>query len=165
MRRIITLMAAGIIVVGISGSALCEGRVGLGASVGAVFPNNDKDIDWSDVGLNWGFWVDIPIAWVFNLTPSAEIYDLGGKVGKDTATDICLNFKFIVPFSFMRFFFGVAGGVTNHLDYHPNAGVLAGLSFPLVSNLEAFVQAKYKILIADPNVHTIHANAGMLFMF
>jgi len=146
-------------------------RVGLGASIGAVFPDNGdpetgRDIDWDDVGLNWGFWVDIPIAWVFHITPSAEIYDLGGEVSKGTATDICLNFKFIIPISFMRLFLGLAGGVSVAYDeYNPNAGALVGMSFRLISNLEAFIQGKYKILIDEPNIHAIHANAGLLILF
>ena len=145
--------------------------VGLGVSIGAVFPDNGhpddaKDIDWSDVGLNWGFWVDIPIAWVFHLTPSAEFYDLSSEVGEDTATDVCLNFKFIVPTGWLKIYAGLAGGLTNALNrYHGNAGVLAGLSFPLFSNLEAFIQAKYKVVIRDDNIHVIHSNAGLVFVF
>ena len=50
-------------------------------------------------------------------------------------------------------------------EYNPNAGALAGISFRLISNLEAFIQGKYKILIDNPNIHTIHTNAGLLISF
>lgn len=139
--------------------------VGLGLSIGTVFPKGG-DIEFSDVGLDWGFWVDIPIAWTFHISPSAEIYNVGGDVDGDTvATDIIINFKFIVPVSFLKLFFGAAGGVTVFDGYAANAGLIAGASFPLIGNLEAFVSAKYKILIDDPNIHMIHANAGLLFVF
>lgn len=140
--------------------------VGLGVSVGAVFPNSEN-LDMDEVGLAWGFWVDIPIAWKFHIAPAAEIYNLGGDdVGENTATDITLNFKFIIPLGFVKPFFGAGGGVTNAMNqYNANAGLLAGASFKLVANLEAFVAAKYKVIIHDPNVHMLHTSAGVLFVF
>ena len=144
--------------------------VGLGVSLGAVFPESDVS-DFSDVGLGWGFWVDIPIAWKFHLTPSAELYNIGmgdqDDLDENTATDVCMNFKFIIPLPVLKIFFGAAGGVTNMGHYKANAGLLAGASFGLVANLEAFVQAKYKIVIWDEvgNLHMLHTNAGVLFVF
>ncbi len=139
--------------------------VGLGLTVGAVFPKTEG-IDFSDVGLSWGFWVDIPIVWKFAIAPSAEIYNIGGDVDENTATDIDLNFKFIIPVAFTRIFFGAAGGVTVTAGgYDPNVGLLAGVGFGLISNLEAFVMAKYEVVIDDPNTHLIHTTAGLLYVF
>lgn len=160
----LALVAALLLTVPATAHAGADG-VGLGVSIGAVFPNSDK-LDMDEVGLSWGFWVDIPIAWKFHISPSAELYNLGGDVDDNTATDVCLNFKFIVPLSFMRIFFGAGGGVTNAYEqYNANAGLLAGISFRLIANLEAFVATKYKILIREPNVHMLHTSAGMMFIF
>ncbi len=167
-RKAIWLALAAALVLTLPAAAEARSNgVGLGVSIGAVFPNSDN-LDMDEVGLAWGFWVDIPIAWKFHISPSAELYNLGGSVDENTATDICLNFKFIVPLSFMRVFFGAGGGVTNAMNqYNPNAGLLGGVSFRLISNLEAFVALKYKILINDDvgNVHMLHANAGAMFIF
>jgi len=157
------VLAALVLLAPVTATAGAEG-VGLGVSVGAVFPKTEG-ISFSDVGLAWGFWVDIPIAWKFHISPSAELYNIGGDVGTSGATDICLNFKFILPVSIMKIFFGAAGGVTNKVEYRANAGLLAGLSFPLISSLEAFVAFKYKVIIQDPNIHMLHTNAGVLFVF
>jgi hypothetical protein len=139
--------------------------VGLGVTLGAVFPKN-KGVDFSDVGLSWGFWVDIPIVWKFVIAPSAQIYNIGGDVDENTATDIDLNFKFIIPIAFTRVFFGAAGGVTvTQGGYSPNVGLLAGVSFGLISNLEAFVMGKYEVIIDDPNTHLIHTTTGLLYVF
>ena len=161
----LALAAALVLTLPAAADARSEG-VGLGVSIGAVFPNSDN-LDMDEVGLAWGFWVDIPIAWKFHISPSAELYNLGGGVSENTATDICLNFKFIVPLSFMRVFFGAGGGVTNAKEqYNPNVGLLGGVSFRLIANLEAFVAVKYKILIHDvANVHMLHTNVGAMFIF
>lgn len=139
-------------------------EVGLGVSLGAVFPKGG-DVSFSDTGFNWGFWVDIPVAWKFHITPSAELYNLGGSVGEHPFTDIEMNFKFILPVSFTKIFFGAAGGVTVSTKYDANAGILGGVSFNLISSLDVFVMAKYKVIIKDPNIHMLHTNAGLLFWF
>lgn len=160
----VALLLALVVLAPQTAQASAEG-VGLGVTVGTVFPRSEG-IDFSDVGLSWGFWVDIPIAWKFHISPSAEIYNIGGKVSENTGTDICINFKFILPVSILNIFFGAAGGVSvTQGGYSPNAGLLAGVSFPLISNLEAFVMGKYEIIIDDPNIHLIHTTAGLLFVF
>lgn len=140
--------------------------VGMGLSIGAVFPKSDN-IELSDAGFAWGFWVDIPIAWKFYLTPSAQIYNLTGDVGENPTTDIDLNFKFILPVSFLKIYFGAAGGATVPVmnEYAANVGLFLGSSFRLVDGLETFVQAKYKLVIDDPNIHMIHADAGLMYWF
>ena len=166
-RKAIWLALAAALVLTLPAAAHARGEgVGLGVSIGAVFPNSEN-LDMDEVGLAWGFWVDIPIAWKFHISPSAELYNLGGDVAENTATDICLNFKFIVPVTFMKIFFGAGGGVTNAFNqYNPNAGLLGGVSFGLIANLEAFVAVKYKILINDvTNVHMLHTSAGAMFVF
>ena len=160
---VVLLLVASLFVAPHAARASAEG-VGLGVSIGAVMPKGGA-LSFDDVGLNWGFWVDIPIAWKFHISPSAEIYNLGGDVDENPATDIVLNFKFILPVSFVRIFAGVAAGLTVHNEYDANVGLLAGVSFRVFGPLELFVSAKYKILIDDPNVHMIHTNAGFLFVF
>jgi len=165
-RRVLFLLL--LLVVSVLGPSVARADsdgVGLGLTVGAVFPRT-KGVEFSDVGLSWGFWVDIPIVWKFAIAPSAEIYNIGGDVGENTATDIDLNFKFIIPIAFTRVFFGAAGGVTvSQGGYDPNVGLLAGVSFGLISNLEAFAMAKYEVVIDDPNTHLIHTTAGLLYVF
>ena len=47
-----------------------------------------------------------------------------------------------------------------------HVGALGGVSFRLVSNLEAFVQVKYIVLFdGNQNLGVFHANAGILFTF
>ncbi|HUI72574.1 MAG TPA: hypothetical protein VL354_18785, partial [Spirochaetia bacterium] len=112
---------------------------------------------------NWGFYVDIPLIYTFHITPSAELY----KLQDQNTTDIDLAFKFFVPLSGFAIYAGFAPGltaVTTILD--PHIGVLAGATFQLVSNLDAFVQAKYNIVFdGGQYVQIFHANAGILFKF
>ena len=140
--------------------------VGMGLSFGGVFPKSDS-FEFSDAGFAWGFWVDIPIAWKFYLTPSTQLYNLGGKVGDNPTVDVDMNFKFILPVSFTKIYFGAAGGATVPVmnEYAANVGLFLGTSFQLVSGLEAFVQAKYKLIIDDPNIHMIHADCGLMYWF
>jgi hypothetical protein len=160
---IIIILLVGCLAAGRPARANANG-VGLGVSLGAVFPHSEG-VAFDDVGLSWGFWVDIPIAWTFYLSPSTELYNIGGSVGENGATDVCLNFKFIIPLGGIRPFFGAAGGVTNMGEYQANVGLLGGLSFSLVGNLELFGAVKYKIIIRDPNIHMIHTSGGLQFVF
>jgi hypothetical protein len=153
--------------------AAATSGVGLGVSVGANFPKGairGTETKWSDASFGWGFWVDIPIVWKFNITPSAELFKVGGV----NVTDVDLNFKFIIPIAFIRLFAGPSIGVTNAEAYHFNAGVLAGISFRIFGPLELFAMGAYRIIIGDDkpetteiegNVHNIHLNAGALFVF
>ncbi|GMV41075.1 MAG: hypothetical protein AMXMBFR64_27910 [Myxococcales bacterium] len=138
--------------------------VGMGVSFGVVLPKSEI-LEMSDAGFAWGFWVDIPIAWKFYITPSAQLYNLGGKVGENPATDIDLNFKFILPVSFAKIYFGAAGGATVHAEYDANVGLFLGSSFNLVSGLDVFVQGKYKLVIDDPNIHMVHVDGGFMYWF
>jgi hypothetical protein len=140
--------------------------VGLGVSIGASFPQGHTDevaVDDWDGSFNWGFYVNIPLIYTFHLTPSAELYQLN----KVNATDISLAFKFIIPLGVMDLYFGFVPGLTTVGDNTiPNVGALVGGAFNLVSNLDIFVEAKYKFLFeGDQNMRVLHANAGILFHF
>jgi hypothetical protein len=140
--------------------------VGLGASVGLAFPQGSTtDIpstDWK-TSLNWGFYVNIPIISTLHLTPSAELYRFDGA----NATDISLAFKFIVPLSRFDLYVGLVPGLTAVDDVLPvNLGVMAGGSFPLVGNLDLFVQGKYAwVFQGGDNLRVLHLNTGILFVF
>jgi hypothetical protein len=107
--------------------------------------------------------VNIPVVWTFHITPSAELY----KFKKVNATDVNLAFKFIIPAWILDLYVGVAPGLTTVGDETLfNVGGLGGLAFNLFSNLDLFVEAKYKILIHDDeNIRVLHANAGVLWHF
>jgi hypothetical protein len=142
------------------------GSVGLGISVGTTFPQGDTaDIpstDWK-TSLNWGFYVNIPLIYTFHLTPSSELY----KFEDQNATDMSIAFKFIVPLSRFDLYVGFVPGLTAVTDVTaPHVGVLAGGNFPLISNLDIFVQGKYKFVFqGDDNLKVLHANVGLLFNF
>jgi hypothetical protein len=143
-----------------------QSGVGLGVSVGTTLPQGaTTDISSSDwkPSLNWGFYVDIPLLSTFNITPSSELY----KLGDENATDMSLAFKFIVPLPGFDFYAGFVPGLTAvSSSTAPHVGVVAGGAFVLVSNLDMFVQAKYKILFdGDENIRVLHVNAGVLFRF
>jgi hypothetical protein len=140
--------------------------VGLGVAVGMAFPQgNTADIPNADAqpSFNWGFYVNIPIISTLQLTPSSELY----KFDSEAATDMALAFKFIVPLSRFDLYAGFVPGLTAvGTVVAPHVGILAGFSMPLVSNLDLFVQGKYKWLFqgAD-NLRVFHVNAGVLFNF
>ena len=140
--------------------------VGLGLSLGAAFPQGSTEsissTDWK-TSFNWGFYVNIPLVYTFHLTPSSELY----KLNDANATDMSIAFKFIVPLARLDLYAGFVPGLTAVSDLiAPHVGVLAGVSFPLISNLEIFVQAKYNFLFeGGRNMRILHANVGLLFNF
>ena len=140
--------------------------VGLGISVGGAFPQGDtagiSSTDWK-TSLNWGFYVNIPLIYTFHLTPSSELY----KFDDQNATDMAIAFKFIVPLSRFDLYAGVVPGLTAVGSLTAaHVGVLVGGSFPLISNLDIFVQGKYKFVFeGGENMRVLHANVGVLFNF
>jgi hypothetical protein len=140
--------------------------VGLGIAVGATFPQGDTDkissTDWK-TNLNWGFYVNIPLIYTFHLTPSSELY----KFEDQNAMDMSIAFKFVVPLSTFALYAGFVPGVTAVTDViAPHIGILVGGNFALISNLDIFVQGKYKFLFeGDENIRVLHVNAGILFNF
>jgi hypothetical protein len=146
--------------------ASAQSGVGLGVAVGTTFPQgstNDIEFDDWQPSLNWGFYVDIPLISTFHVTPSAELY----KFGDENATDMALAFKFIVPLTRLDFYAGFVPGLTvTGSTTSPHIGVVAGGALILVSNLDWFVQGKYKFVFeGDENVRVLHLNAGLLFRF
>ncbi len=140
--------------------------VGLGLSLGAAFPSTAPlSVTGADtsVSFDWGFYVNIPLVYTFHLTPSSELY----RFGTQNATDFDIAFKFIVPLSLFNIYAGFVPGLTTVSDVLAvHVGALAGGSFHLISNLEAFVQAKYVwLFMGGQNVGVFHLNAGVLFTF
>src|SRR4051812_12951427 len=69
--------------------------VGLGVAAGVAVPNGKPDFAAS---MNWGFFVDIPLLNTFHITPSTMLYKLRDSTGAgSSATDVSLNFKFVIP--------------------------------------------------------------------
>ena len=140
--------------------------VGLGISAGVTFPQGDTpeitSTDWK-AALNWGFYVNIPLISTFHITPSSELY----KFENQNATDMSIAFKFIVPLSRFDLYAGFVPGLTavgSNTALH--VGILVGGNFPLISNLDFFVQGKYKWLFeGGENLRVLHANVGVLFNF
>jgi hypothetical protein len=157
------------IILGVLAPPACQAQgdsVGLGISVGTAFPQGNTDsissTDWK-MSLNWGFYVNIPLIYPFHLTPSSELY----KFDDQNATDMSIAFKFIVPLSRFDLYAGFVPGLTAVKTVTaPHVGVLIGGNFPLVSNLDVFVQGKYKFLFeGNENLRVLHANVGLLFNF
>ena len=143
-----------------------SGTVGLGLSMGLALPfGSTANIPSTDAlpSFNWGFYVDIPLISTFHITPSSELY----RFQNTNATDVDLAFKFIVPISTFEIYAGLEPGLTaigQVLDAH--VGLVGGATLRLVSNLDAFAQAKYTVVFdGNENVRVFHINAGILFAF
>jgi hypothetical protein len=149
-----------------AGAQASGDSVGLGVALGVAFPSGSTAriaTANGEASLDWGFYVNIPLIYTFHITPSSELY----KLGLQNATDMDLAFKFIVPLSRFSLYGGVAPGLTAAGEVTAmHVGLLAGVSFNLVSNLDTFVQAKYQwIFEGSQNLRVLHLNAGMLFNF
>ena len=161
-------LAAAAVVWTLAGAARADNRtVGLGVAAGVAVPNGKPDFSAS---LNWGFYVDIPLLSTFHITPSTLLYKLRDSSGAgSSATDVSLNFKFVIPLGPIGIFAGVTAGLTSTQSIDPHAGVLAGLSIGLLPNLDVFAQANYKFIIRDDNaggnVRDLQIYAGPLFHF
>ena len=142
--------------------------VGLGISAGIILPSGDtaniSSTDWK-TAINWGFYVNIPLIYTFHITPMAELYKFGNK----NATDIALGFKFIIPAWVLDLYVGFVPGLTTAGEITaPHVGGVAGCAFNLFSNLDLFIEAKYKVMFnleEDTNLTVLHANAGILYHF
>ncbi|MEI6876746.1 MAG: hypothetical protein WCL50_16645 [Spirochaetota bacterium] len=142
-----------------------RGGASLGLVVGGTFPGTaTTHIPSSgELALDWGFFVNLPLLQTFHIAPSAELY----KFSTSNATDFDLAFKFIVPLNRYSIFVGISPGLTtvNSLTA-PHVGLLAGASFGLVSNLDAFAQGKYTMVFdGNQNMTVFHLNLGVLFNF
>jgi len=140
--------------------------VALGVSIGPTFPVAGSGATIANSGassFNWGFYVNIPLVYAFDLMPSAELY----KFNAAQATDIDLAFKFIVPIGDLSIYAGFVPGLTAVSEtLAPHVGALAGVSYRIVSNLSGFLQGKYNVLFdGDANIKVVHLNAGLLLAF
>ena len=166
-KLLIAALSAAIVFTVVPPAAQAQsGPIGLGIALGAAFPAGSTpaipSTDWRG-SFNWGFYVNIPLIYTFHLTPSAELY----KLAEQNATDMAIAFKFIVPLSRFDLYAGAVPGLTAVGDVTAaHVGVLAGTSFRLVSNLDVFVQGKYKwVFQGEQNIRVLHVNAGLLFNF
>jgi hypothetical protein len=162
----VTVTATVFALMACAASLQAQAPVGLGVALGAAFPDGstaDISSDNGEASFNWGFYVDIPLLASFHVTPSSELYKLGG----DNATDMALTFKFIVPLPRFDLYAGFVPGLTAvGSTTAPHVGVVGGAAFVLVSNLDMFAQAKYVILFdGSENLRVLHLNTGILFRF
>ena len=167
MRRIILpVLLLGLLAATAAPAQSPNGPVGLGAVAGLAFPSGSTvEVPSTDgkTSFNWGFFVNIPVLSTLHLTPSAELYRLGGV----NATDLSLAFKLIVPLQRFDLYAGLVPGLTAVSEVTvPHVGLLGGVSFPLVGNLDLYLQAKYNwIFQGGENLRVLHANTGILFIF
>jgi hypothetical protein len=137
--------------------------VGLGVGAGVAVPTAEMPFKLAPA---WGFYTDIPLLDTFHITPSALVYNLNPKSGgEQSATDISINFKFVVPLARLDLFAGVTAGVTSTNKLTPHMGGLLGLSMNLVSNVDGFINVNYKYVAQEQIVHDIQIFAGPLFRF
>lgn len=143
--------------------------VGLGIAGGVSYsPSQVQSGNIAGAGFAWGFFVDIPLITTFYISPAAMLYQLNLGNGGEPATDIDLNFKFIVPLGAFRLGFGINVGITSvERSYHPHIGALGYFSWNFVSNLDAFFMLQYKRLFRDPgsDLDNIHNYLGVMFRF
>ncbi len=146
--------------------------VGLGVAVGGAYSPTIMGHDHTGrtsggESLAWGFFVDIPLLETFYISPSATLYSVNAGNGRVPATDIDLNFKFIIPLGHLRLGAGVSGGVTQ-LDQRYNAhfGGLGYGAWSLVRNFDIFTTLQYKRLVREgPELDTLYLYAGGMFRF
>ena len=165
-KLMLSIVIAMLIAVAPVSSQSSGDSVGLGISAGVTLPKGSTAaIPSTDLkmALNWGFYVNIPLISTFHLTPSSELY----KFEDQNATDMSIAFKFIVPLYRFDLYAGFVPGLTTVGETKAfHVGLLAGGNFPLISNLDFFIQAKYKWLFeGGENLRVLHANAGVLFKF
>ena len=140
-------------------------NVGLGLAAGFQVPRGIEPLSSSGA---WGFYTDIPLLRTFHISPSTIVYRLDRKDGsrRMAATDISMNFKFIVPLQRWDLMAGVTTGISSLDALTPHMGVLGGVSFKVVSNLHFFAHGQYRYLLDDDGViHDTQLLFGPLFKF
>ena len=118
-------------------------------------------------GYSWGFFVDIPLLETFYISPATTIYELNLGNEKKPATDIDLNFKFMIPLNRLDIGIGFTAGMTiAEQQYMGHWGALAYLGYNLVSNIDVFFMSQYKQLVrTGKEVNKLHNFAGLMFRF
>jgi len=142
-------------------------KVGLGVALGGTY--SPTELEQAEIGSSFGlgFFVDIPLLETFYISPSTTLRRANLGKGEDPATDIDINFKFIVPMGKLSLGAGVLGGITAADTFYGHYGALGYLSFQALSNLEIFLLTQYKQMMHDSGqpVNDIHAYAGTMFRF
>ncbi len=146
--------------------------VGIGVAGGLVWSGDEIE---NSVGISqkvgsgysWGFFVDIPLLETFYISPAATVYELNLGDEKQPATDIDLNFKFMIPLDRLDIGIGLTAGMTiAEQKYHGHWGALAYVGYNLVSNIDLFIMSQYKQLIrTGKEVNDLHNFAGFMFRF
>lgn len=133
---------------------------------GASFPHGDGS--W-DPSFAWGFYVDIPLVPAFQLSPSALVYELDPKddaTPKVSATDVSMNFKFVIPVSALEIFAGLTTGLTSAQQLDVHFGGLAGLGWKITKNFDAVTFVQYKVILEDRgNIQDLKAFVGPALRF
>lgn len=146
--------------------------VGLGVAGGVAYSPtkiggaSQRHVDSSSFA--WGFFVDIPLARTFYISPSTMLYSQDFGSGKGSpVTDVDLNFKFIVPISALRLGAGITAGIANsQADYSGHYGALGFLSYNIVSNVDVFAMVQYKQRsYRDAFINNVHSFLGAMFYF
>ena len=132
--------------------------VGLGITSGTVVSTSYRDSYFSFSG---GFYTDIPLLETFHITPSTTVYRYKGE----SATDISLNFKFIVPLEQWEAMGGITAGLTSTDSLVPHVGVFGGVAYNFVSNLDWFVNVGYNHVFLNSASHNVSISTGPLFRF
>jgi hypothetical protein len=171
---VLSALALALVVAAPRGAHANASGVGLGVAAGLAYSNSEINVQGAKQAVGgrfaWGFFVDIPLLPTFYITPAAMLYDLK-DVNNHTlkATDIDLNFKFIVPIGDLHLGAGLTGGLTSGVEasYAPHYGLLGVISYTLVANLDAFAMVQYKKMVRDSggNISDIHAFGGGMFRF
>lgn len=163
----------------VSGPALAQSPwdVGLGIAGGFDYSAADTTlVGDSSTSFAWGFFVDIPLADTFHISPQTTLYELDlrqddGQAATTSVTDVGLNFKFVVPLRSLSLSFGILAGATTGLgDYRPHYGTMAQLDIDLIGNIGAFILGQYKRVNVDDqfgedDIAKIHGFTGVMFRF
>lgn len=162
-KQLLTLALTGLCVAGWTSAAEARKGVGLGVGAGLAVPTAETPFELAPA---WGFYTDIPLLNTFHITPSAIVYNLNPEGGtSQSATDISLNFKFMVPLGKLDIFAGVTAGVTSTTELTPHMGGLVGASLNLVSNIDGFINVNYRYVAREQIIHDVQVFAGPLFRF
>lgn len=165
MRTLLYSAALTALVLSAATPAHAARPIGLGAALGVAVPSRGELS--LDPAFAWGFYTDIPLLDTFAITPSTVLYRVDPESGQGAAaTDVSLTFKFMIPIGPVEPYAGLTAGVTSSDTLNPHVGGVLGLSINLISNLDVFAQANYRLTIAEgANIGTWHVFVGPLFRF
>ena len=169
----ITALTMMLVAIAAPQSALAGAKgVGIGVAGGLAWSGDEIETsagitDKVGSGYTWGFFVDIPLLETFYISPAATVYELNLGNANQPATDIDMNFKFMIPLDRLDIGIGVTAGMTiAEQKYHGHWGALAYLGYNLVSNIDVFFMSQYKQLVrTGKEINKLHNFAGLMFRF